>query len=89
MKKQLLEGLKVILVFAAHIIAASLVFCMIGTGALVVHWFSHWLASQGLDELILLGLKGIEWLIFACDFVATAAWSIMSTIHAARELKGK
>lgn len=86
--KQFIEGLKVILVFAAHIIAASIVFCMIGTGALVVHWFSHWLELQGLDEVVLLGLKGIEWMIFGCDFVATVAWSIMSTIHAVRSLKG-
>jgi len=33
-------------------------------------------------------MKGIEWLIFGCDFIATVAWSIMSTIHAVRLLKG-
>jgi len=84
MKKHLFEGLKVILVFAAHIMAGSVVFCMIGTGALAVHWFAHWLATQGLDGFILQGLKVIEWLMFGCDFVATAAWSIMSTVQSLR-----
>lgn len=89
MKKQFLEGLKVILAFAGHIIAGCIMFCMIGTGALILHWFTHWVASHGLDGVILVGLKGMEWLIFGCDFIATVVWSIMSTIHAIRKLKGK
>lgn len=87
MKRHIIEGLKVILVFAAHIMAGSIVFCMVGTGALAVHWFSHWLATQGLDGIVLHGLKGIEWLMFGCDFVATASWSIMSTIQTLRRRK--
>lgn len=87
--KHFFELLKVVAAFAGHIIASALVFCVVGLGALVIHVFRHWMEVQGIDELVLAGMQLLEWLIFGCDFVATGAWSIMSTWKVIKELKEK
>lgn len=79
--------LKVVLAFAGHLLAAALIFCLVGTGALLIQLFTGWLEGYGLDPLMLQGMHAIEWLYFGCDFLGTAAWTIMSTVRLIKELK--
>lgn len=79
---------KILLVFAAHVLTAIAVFCVIGAGAWVLHVVRLWLEAQGIDQVVLVGLHGVELLLFLCDLVATGFWSIMSTIRAIKEIKG-
>lgn len=78
---------KILLAFAAHILSAIAVFCIVGAGAWALNWVRHILQQQGLDSIVLLGMHGIELLLFGCDLVATSFWAIMSTVKAIREIK--
>lgn len=78
---------KILLSFAAHILTAIAVFCVVGAGAWVLHLVRGWLEAQGLDQVVLIGLHGIELLLFMCDLVATGFWAIMSTKRAIIEIK--
>lgn len=81
------QHFKILLAFAAHILSAIAVFCIVALGAFAIHWVRISLETAGLDELVLLGLHGIEILLFVCDVAATAFWAIMSTKKAIKEIK--
>lgn len=78
---------KILLEFAAHILSAIAVFCIVGAGAWALHWVRHLLQLEGLDDIVLIGMHGIEILLFSCDVLATAFWAIMSTAKAIKEIK--
>jgi hypothetical protein len=80
---------EILLTFAAHILTAIAVFCIVGLGAWSLHLVRHFLQQQGLDEFVLIGLHGIELLLFACDVLATGFWAIMSTMTAIKLMKEK
>ena len=82
-----LSHFKIMVTFAAHIISATVVFCIIGSGAWCLHLARDFLQTKGLEDIVLAGLHGIEILLFACDAAATAFWSIMSTLKAIKEIK--
>jgi uncharacterized membrane protein YgdD (TMEM256/DUF423 family) len=82
-----LNHFKILLAFAAHILSAIAVFCIVGAGAWALHLVRHKLQEQQLDEIVLIGMHGIELLLFACDVLATAFWAIMSTMKAIKEIK--
>jgi hypothetical protein len=71
----------------SHILSAIAVFCIVGAGAWSLHYVRQFLESQGLDAIVLIGMHGIELLLFACDVIATAFWATMSTIKAIKEIK--
>lgn len=77
---------KILLAFAAHVLTAVVVFCIVGAGAWLLHVARHWLQAQGLDEIILVGLHGLEILLFACDVLATGFWATMSLIRAIKDI---
>ena len=79
---------KILAAFAAHILTAIVVFCIVGAGALALHHVRQALEAQHLDPVVLIGLHGIELLLFGCDVVATGFWAIMSTIKAIKEIRG-
>lgn len=81
------QHFKILLAFAAHILSAIAVFCIVGAGAWALHCVREVLQEQKLDEIVLLGMHGIELLLFACDVIATSFWAIMSTKKAIKELK--
>lgn len=82
-----IQHFRILLVFAAHILSAIAVFCIIGAGAWSLHLMRHFLQEQGLDETILYGMHFLEMLLFFCDMLATAFWAIMSTAKALVEIK--
>lgn len=82
-----LHHFKILAAFAAHILTAIVVFCLLGSGALMVHLARHTLQELQLDGIVLLGLHGIELLLFACDGIAISFWAVMSTIHAVKQIK--
>jgi hypothetical protein len=84
--KKWFENFKILLTFVAHVLSAVVVFCVVGAGAWLLHVVRHWLQGQGLDELILAGLQGLEILLFACDVLATGFWATMSLIRAIKEI---
>ena len=82
----LIEHFKMLLAFAAHILSAIAVFCIVGTGAWALHCVREVLEEQKLDEIVLIRMHGIELLLFACDLIATSFLAIMSTLKAIKEL---
>lgn len=78
---------EILVAFAAHILTAIAVFCIVALGALVIHWIRHKLENAGLDDIVLNGLHAVEILMFICDIVATSIWAIMSTHKAIKEIK--
>lgn len=70
---------KILLDFLAHILSAIAVFCIVGAGAWALHLVRFFLQNQGLDDIVLIGMHGIEILLFTCDVLATAFWAIMTT----------
>ncbi len=81
-----LRHFEILVAFAAHILSAIAVFCIIALGALAIHWVRHALENSGLDSIVLSGLHAVELLMFACDIVATSFWAIMSTYKALKEI---
>ena len=62
---------EILLTFAAHILSAIMVFCIVGAGAWALHWVRLLLQAQGLDDIVLIGMHGIEILLFSFDVLAT------------------
>lgn len=77
-----IEKFKTIAEFAGHIFAATVVFCVIGLAALLLHIMTAFLKSHGLDGFVIILLEGLEMLVFICDALVYAAWVIMSSIKA-------
>ena len=82
-----LKHFKILLAFAAHLLSAIAVFCIVGAGAWSLNLERHFLQGQGLDEVVLYGLHFIELLLFGCDLLATSFLAIMSTWKAIKEIK--
>lgn len=76
-----LELLKKVAAFAAHILAAVLIFLMVGLAAYALHAITGFLAAHHIDSFVLFGMKALELLLYGCDFIATTVWVVKSTAH--------
>ena len=81
------EKLKIIAAFAAHILAALTMFCLVGLAALALHLVREFMAKHGVEPVVLYGMEGLELLLFACDLVATCIWAVKSTAHFIEDFK--
>lgn len=71
-----LEKLKIVAAFAAHILAALAMFCLVGLVTLALHLIRVFMAAHGIEPIVLYCMEGLELLLFACDLVATSIWAV-------------
>jgi hypothetical protein len=55
--------------FAAHFLAASVIFLMLGAVATGLHFYVEWLESLKVGPLFVYTLKGLEYFVFVTDVV--------------------
>ena len=81
------ELMKLAVIFAGHILGGMIVFSIVGAGALGLQSLAHVLKDLGADDIIVSGMHWLEYLYFACDFLAASTWTIMSTVKFIKDLK--
>jgi uncharacterized RDD family membrane protein YckC len=62
--------------FVLHILFGSLIFGCVAAGAVGLHFATEWAAAGGLPSLIVLGLRVLEYFVFAADFICYALFVI-------------
>ncbi|MGH7824861.1 MAG: hypothetical protein ACREQ7_06755 [Candidatus Binatia bacterium] len=68
--------------FAAHFIAASVIFLMLGAFTAGLHFYIEWLKSWKVDPVFVYTFKGLEYFVFATDVVLFVVYVGGSAIKA-------
>jgi len=55
--------------FAAHFIAASVIFVMLGAVTTGLHFYVEWLKELKVEPIFVHSFKGLEYFVFATDVV--------------------
>ena len=55
--------------FAAHFIAASVIFLMLGAVTTGLHFYVEWLKSLKVEPIFIYTFKGLEYFVFGTDVV--------------------
>ena len=69
--------------FAAHFIAASVIFLMLGVFTTGLHFYVGWLKSLKVEPIFIYTFKGLEYFVFGTDvvlFVVYVGGSAIKTI---------
>ena len=69
--------------FAAHFIAASVIFLMLGAFTTGLHFYVEWLKSLQVESIFVYTFKGLEYFVFGTDvvlFVVYVGGSAIKTI---------
>ena len=81
-----MEQLRTVWQFAWHIVVGMALFVLVGLAAYVLHHFADWLAQAGLSEFIVLPIRGLEFLLFAIDFVLALVYIFREAVLFMRSL---
>jgi hypothetical protein len=68
--------------FAAHFIAASVIFLMLGAFTTGLHFYVEWLKSLQVEPIFVYTFKGLEYFVFATDVVLFVVYVGGSAIKA-------
>jgi len=68
--------------FAAHFIAASVIFLMLGAFTTGLHFYVEWLKSLQVEPIFIYTFKGLEYFVFATDVVLFVVYVGGSAIKA-------
>ena len=68
--------------FAAHFIAASVIFLMLGAVTVGLHFYVEWLKSLQVEPIFIYTFKGLEYFVFATDVVLFVVYVGGSAIKA-------
>ena len=68
--------------FAAHFIAASVIFLMLGAFTTGLHFYVEWLKSLQVESIFVYTFKGLEYFVFATDVVLFVVYVGGSAIKA-------
>jgi hypothetical protein len=68
--------------FAAHFIAASVIFLMLGAVTIGLHFYVEWLKSLQVEPIFVYTFKGLEYFVFATDVVLFVVYVGGSAIKA-------
>jgi hypothetical protein len=77
--------LKLVWNLLLHILYGTLFFCIIGAVALGLHVFVGWAETKGLPELPALGLRVLEYVVFALDAAAYLVFLIVVFLKFVKE----
>jgi hypothetical protein len=55
--------------FAAHFVAASAIFVMLGVVTIGLHFYVEWLKSLKVEPIFVYTFKGLEYFVFVTDVV--------------------
>ena len=68
--------------FAAHFIAASAIFLMLGAVTTGLHFYVEWLKSLEVEPIFVYTFKGLEYFVFVTDVVLFVVYVGGSAIKA-------
>ena len=68
--------------FAAHFIAASVIFLMLGAFTTGLHFYVEWLKSLQVESIFVYTFKGLEYFVFGTDVVLFVVYVVGSAIKA-------
>jgi hypothetical protein len=72
--------------FGLHALINTIAFMIVAVSAVAISLFTHWLESHGIDHNLIMGLKAVEYSVFAIDAVAYVSWVVS---HLIKNLKEK
>lgn len=81
-KQEKAEWYDPIVEFAAHFIAASAIFLMLGGVTTGLHFFVEWLKRLEFEPIFVFTFKGLEYFVFATDVVLFVVYVGGSAIKA-------
>ena len=72
--------------FAIHTVVGIVLFCIVGSAAVLLHLFNEWLEHTGISEYIRTVMHAFEFLVFAVDAVCFVVFIIRQGAIPVREL---
>jgi len=86
MSLQLPDWLRPLWKFLVHTFVGTAIFVVIATPAVLLHFLVKYLSTLALPSVLLWGLEGAEYLLFAVDWLLFGWFVIRAGIKAAKEL---
>lgn len=72
--------LKVVAIFAGHVLGGIFFFGLVALAAVLLHFAIGWLSAQGIPSWMLLTLTVLEYSLFIADVIVFAVW-ILATLY--------
>lgn len=72
--------------FALHSVCGVCLFALVSLVALFFNWFGQWISAFGVNDFILVAIRGLEFFIFGLDLMLFVVFMLSEALQLGRAM---